>query len=320
VRLFRSIFLATVLASAAPIALLATIIATRPGTDGSTLALLGAAVGLALATSAAFAWWLAHRVATPLRACVRGALEIARGRFGHQVPPTFRGEVNDLAYAFNHMSRELARQDAENRELIRQLEAGWLATIRSLASAIDAKDPYTRGHSQRVSELSVEIGRELGLGAADLKALEWGGLLHDVGKIGVPEAVLSKAGGLAPEESEQMRAHPEIGSAILAGAEFLRDALPCVRSHHERWDGTGYPDRLAGEAIPPLARIVNAADTFDACTSERPYQAAMTAETALDILQRLRGKQLDPRVHDAIVSVVRRRAPADGMARAAATA
>ena len=319
-KLFRSIFAATLLASAAPMALLAALVGLRAGTDAATLALLGASMVVALATSGLFAWWLAGRVSTPLRACVRGALEIARGRFGHQVEPTFRGEINDLAHAFNHMSRELARQDAENRSLIAQLEAGWLATIRSLASAIDAKDPYTRGHSQRVSELSVEIGRELGLKPAELKALAWGGLLHDVGKIGVPEAVLRKAGRLSPDESALMRAHPEIGAGIVGGAEFLRDALPCLRSHHERWDGGGYPDGLAGEDIPRLARIVNAADTFDACTSERPYQEAMSAETALEILQRLRGTQIDPRVHDAIVRVVMRRAPRDEVAPAAATA
>lgn len=319
-KLFRSIFVATLLASAAPAALLAAMLAPRAGADGTALALLGAGLGLALVTSAGFAYWLARRVSVPLRACVRGALEIARGRFGHQVPLAFRGEMNDLAYAFNHMSRELARQDAENRGLIAQLEAGWLATIRSLASAIDAKDPYTRGHSQRVSELSVEIGRELGLGESELKALAWGGLLHDVGKIGVPEAVLSKAGRLSPDESALMRAHAEIGAGIVGGAEFLRDALPCVRSHHERWDGRGYPDGLAGDDIPRLARIVNAADTFDACTSERPYQSAMTAEAALDILLRLRGEQLDPRVHDAIVRVVRRRGASGELARPAASA
>jgi putative nucleotidyltransferase with HDIG domain len=320
VKLFRSIFAATLLASAAPTALLAALLAPRTGDDGAALALLGAVLALALATSAAFAYWLARRISTPLRACVRGALEIARGRFGHQVPLAFRGEINDLAYAFNHMSRELARQDAENRGLIEQLEAGWLATIRSLASAVDAKDPYTRGHSQRVSELSVEIGREMGLGEPELKALAWGGLLHDVGKIGVPEAVLRKTGRLSPDESALMRAHADIGAGIVGGAEFLRDALPCVRSHHERWDGLGYPDGLAGEDIPRLARIVNAADTFDACTSERPYQTAMTADAALEILLRLRGAQIDPRVHDAIVRVVRRQAPAGEVAQSAATA
>jgi putative nucleotidyltransferase with HDIG domain len=310
VKLFRSIFAATLLASAAPTTLLVGLIAWRATADGATLALALAAFGLSLAISAGFAWWLARRVALPLRACVRGALEIARGRFGHQVPLGFRSEMNDLAYAFNHMSRELARQDAENRGLIAQLEAGWLATIRSLASAIDAKDPNTRGHSQRVSELSVEIGREMGLSERELKALAWGGLLHDVGKIGVAESVLRKAGRLSPEESALMRAHTDIGAGIVGGAEFLREALPCVRSHHERWDGRGYPDGLAGEDIPKLARIVNAADTFDACTSERPYQEAMSADTALDILLRLRGSQIDPRVHDAIDRVVRRRAAA----------
>jgi len=131
-----------------------------------------------------------------------------------------------------------------------------------------------------------------------------------VGKIGIPEAVLHKAGRLAPAELEQMRAHPAIGADILRGVAFLEAAAPAVRSHHERWDGTGYPDRLAGEAIPLVARVVNAADTFDACTSARPYQEAIPAEAALDVLQRLRGTQIDPTVCDALVRVMRRRVSA----------
>ena len=303
-KLFRSIFAATLLASAAPMALLAALVGLRAGTDAATLALLGASMVVALATSGLFAWWLAGRVSTPLRACVRGALEIARGRFGHQVEPTFRGEINDLAHAFNHMSRELARQDAENRSLIAQLEAGWLATIRRLASAIDAKDPYTRGHSQRVSELSVEIGRELGLKPAELKALAWGGLLHDVGKIGVPEAVLRKAGRLSPDESALMRAHPEIGAGIVGGAEFLRDALPCLRSHHERWDGGGYPAGLAGTAIPESARIVAVADVFDALLSVRPYKPAWSLEETTQKIQSEQGKHFEPRLVEALFRVL----------------
>jgi putative nucleotidyltransferase with HDIG domain len=239
-------------------------------------------------------------------------LDVARGRFGREVAAPGRGEVADLAHAFNHMSRELARTDAENRRLIEALERGYLDTIRSLASAIDAKDPYTRGHSERVAALSVEIGRELGLDAAALQALEYAGVLHDIGKIGVPEQVLRKPGRLTPEEVTLVRSHAPVGAEIVEGIAFLRAAEPAIRHHHERWDGGGYPDGLAGDAIPLVARIVNAADTWDACTSERPYQRAYSAPEVVAILARLRGGQIDPAVHDAILRVVRARAAAEG--------
>jgi putative nucleotidyltransferase with HDIG domain len=263
---------------------------------------------LALVLAVTLSAWFARRLARPVKDCVRGALDIARGRFGRQVPVTVKNEVGELAYTFNHMSRELESYDRENRQLIATLEAGYLATLRSLTSAIDAKDPFTRGHSQRVSELAIAIGQELGLKESDLTAIAYGGLLHDVGKIGIPEAILHKSASLAKDEMEQMRAHPAIGAEILRGVDFLRNAAPAVRSHHERWDGTGYPDRLAGEAIPLVARIVNAADTFDACTSFRPYQPVMELEEALAVLQQLRGAQIDPDVCDALVRVAKRRA------------
>jgi len=308
-RLFRSIFLLMLVASAVPAAVLGWILLRQahasvdlPSAAAATLVALGVAFPLSA--------WFARRLAQPVSECVRGALDIARGRFGRQVRVTVRNEVGELAYTFNHMSRELESYDRENRQLIAALEAGYLATLRSLASAIDAKDPTTRGHSQRVSELAVAIGQELGLAERDLKALAYGGLLHDVGKIGIPEAILHKAAALAVEEMEQMHAHPAIGAEILRGVEFLGPAMPAVRSHHERWDGTGYPDGLAGEAIPLVARVVNAADTFDACTSFRPYQPPMGVEEAIAVLERLRGKQIDPLVCDALVRVARRRASA----------
>jgi putative nucleotidyltransferase with HDIG domain len=158
-----------------------------------------------------------------------------------------------------------------------------------------------------VSFWSVEIGRELGLGGDDLKALEYGGLLHDIGKIGISEPILRKASMLTPDEMTVMREHPAIGAEILKDVEFLRGATRAVRNHHERWDGTGYPDSLAGDAIPMVARIVNAADTWDACRSHRPYQEAMTVDEALAVMERLRGGQTDPAVHEALVRVMQRR-------------
>ncbi len=266
---------------------------------------VGAAVSLLLAV--ALSAWFARGITRPVAACVRGALEIARGRFDRQVQVKVRNEIGDLAYAFNHMSRELASYDGENRRLIAALEAGYLDTIRSLAGAIDAKDAYTRGHNQRVAELAVEIGEQMVLEAKALKTLAYGGLLHDIGKIGIPEPVLRKKTPLTDEEMALMREHPAIGAEIVKDVAFLREAVLAIRSHHERWDGAGYPDGLEGERIPLVARIVNAADTYDACTSSRPYQAAMSTEEVVSILARLRGTQIDPAVHDALIAVIRRR-------------
>ena len=314
-RLFRTFLLLALLAGAAPTAVLAALLArTEQGLPVTTLAaLLGS-----LAASVLLSALVARRIVTPLEECVRGALDIARGRFGRQVEVKVRNEIGDLAYTFNHMSRELASYDAENRRLIAALEQGYLDTIRSLAGAIDAKDPYTRGHSQRVSDLSVEIGREMGLPEPQLKALSYGGILHDIGKIGVPEPILGKGAPLDARETEIMRQHPVIGAEIVKGVEFLREALPAIRCHHERWDGNGYPDGLAQGDIPLVARIVNAADTWDACTSERPYQAAIPPGEVLGILAGLRGSQIDPAVHDALVSVLRRQGRVPARAEAAA--
>jgi len=302
-RLFRSFLGLTLVATTLPTGLAAFLLYHERGRlPAWTAAAFAVAVLLAIAVSA----YVAQRITAPLRECVRGALEIARGRFGEQVAVRVRNEIGDLAYTFNHMSRELASYDAENHRLIAALERGYVATIRSLASAIDAKDPYTRGHSERVSALAVEIGRELGLPVAERQALEYGGILHDIGKIGVPERVLQKRSPLDPDELALVRAHPAIGAEIVDGVEFLHGAVAAIRSHHERWDGGGYPDGLAGEAIPRIARIVNAADTWDACSSDRPYQGKMTFEQTVEILANLRGRQIDPEVHDALIRVVTR--------------
>jgi putative nucleotidyltransferase with HDIG domain len=301
--LFRVLFLLVLLAAAAPLLLLALVLRAR-GVDVTSPALTagGAAVLVALLISMV----MARRVTTPLDALVHGALEIARGRFGQQVPHAGRTELSDLAYTFNFMSRQLEQYDSDNARLYAALERGYLDTIRALASAIDAKDPYTRGHSERVAALAVEIGRELKLDEPTLRILEFGGILHDVGKIGIPEQVLGKPARLTPEEFKVVQSHAVIGAEIVEGVEFLKSAEPAIRHHHERWDGKGYPDGLKGEAIPLIARILNAADTWDACTSERPYHPAASAEHGLSILAEIRGLQLDPTVHDAILRVLLR--------------
>lgn len=303
-RLFRTLLAAILVATAVPTGILgALLVRARGGVDAGFVAASAGSLLVAVVLSVI----VARSFSAPIAACVRGALEIARGRFGREVEVRAGNELGDLAYTFNHMSRELAGYDAENKRLIEALERGYLDTIRSLASAIDAKDPYTRGHSDRVAALAVDIGRHLGVGPDVERALQYAGILHDIGKIAVPDAVLAKDGKLDPGEMALVRGHPGAGAEIVRGVAFLQDAAPAIRWHHERWDGSGYPDGRAGEDIPLVARIVNAADTWDACTSDRPYQRALAPAEAAPILAGLRGTQLDPKVLDALFAVLRRR-------------
>jgi HD-GYP domain-containing protein (c-di-GMP phosphodiesterase class II) len=265
--------------------------------------LLSIAVVVALGLAALFS----RSVTRPLKGFISGALELARGKFGVQVPAHQKNELGDLARTFNYMSSQLLASNEETQRLYEGLEQGYLDTIVALANAIDSKDAYTRGHSQRVSEISVAIGTELGLTHRELKWLKFGGILHDVGKIGIIEPILCKQTRLTEEEMLIMREHPEIGDAMVRAITFLAPARAAIRNHHERWDGTGYPDRLKGKDIPLIARVVNCADTFDACTSTRPYQKAMPLDQALAIMEKLRGTQLDPEVLDALRRVVEKK-------------
>jgi HD-GYP domain-containing protein (c-di-GMP phosphodiesterase class II) len=175
-------------------------------------------------------------------------------------------------------------------------------TIGALAEAVDKRDPFTSLHSHRVKQIAVDIGREMRVGAAELEALEWGGLLHDVGKIGVPDAVLLKADRLTRDERMLMNAHPVLGAQIISPVTKLAPELPIIRHHHEWYNGSGYPDRLMGDEIPKLARILHVADAFEAMTAARPYRMTpLTAEQALGELRKFAGIQFDPVVVDAFV-------------------
>jgi HD-GYP domain-containing protein (c-di-GMP phosphodiesterase class II) len=173
-------------------------------------------------------------------------------------------------------------------------------TVASLAQAVDARDKYTSGHSQRVQLISVDIGRVMRRSAKELEALEWGGLLHDVGKIGVPDSVLNKPDRLTKEERAIMNAHPVIGANIIAPVTKLAPELPIIRHHHEWYNGSGYPDRLMGDEIPLLARILHVADAFEAMTAARPYRMKpLTGEQAMAELRKFAGVQFDPAIVDA---------------------
>lgn len=175
-------------------------------------------------------------------------------------------------------------------------------TITALAGAVDARDPFTGEHSWRVKEIAGDIGRAMRLSEADLEALEWGGLLHDVGKIGVRDAVLLKQDKLNKEERAMMNAHPVLGAEIIAPVARLSRELPIIRHHHEWYNGSGYPDRLIGDEIPLLARILHVADAFEAMTAQRPYRMTpLTPEQALGELRKYAGIQFDPKVVDAFI-------------------
>lgn len=191
------------------------------------------------------------------------------------------------------------------RRLHRQLQRAICQSLLGLANALEAKDAYTRGHSERVAELSRRIAVVLRLDSEDVVAVGEAGLLHDIGKIGVPEPTLRKPGPLTSEEWQAMRRHPVVGAQIVAPLEFFARSAPLIRHHHERWDGSGYPDGLAAHAIPLGARIVAVADVFDALTSTRPYRAALGRDAALAWLVAEAGRTLDDDVVAACVSLLR---------------
>jgi putative nucleotidyltransferase with HDIG domain len=208
----------------------------------------------------------------------------------------------------NHwLKEEVAIRTAELRMERANLERISVATLEALVNALEAKDPYLRGHSARVADLAATVAAEMGLSEEEVEVTRTAGRLHDIGKIGIREEVLNKQGPLTDEEFEHVKGHTVTGSQILAPLAHLRHIIEIVRSHHERWDGKGYPDGMAGEAIPLGARIIGAVEIYDALTTSRPYQEKMVPELAIERLRDLVGTVIDPQVHRALQSVVGRR-------------
>ena len=252
----------------------------------------------ALVLAALGSFWLARTLSEPIN---RLAAEMEVMTAGRDVRRTLEPvgssrELDALTMAFNQLMRGLSAAEAESR-------AAYLGAIRGLAAALDARDPYTSGHSERVSAVSVLMGRHLSATEADLDVLRLGALLHDIGKIGVSDQVLRKPGPLTAEEFEQIKRHPALGARILRQVHFLEPYLPIVELHHERPDGRGYPFGLHGEDIPWVARIVHVADAWDAMTSARAYRPARARAEALAELQRHAGTQFDSACVAALVSV-----------------
>ncbi len=205
------------------------------------------------------------------------------------------------------LKEEVTTRTAELQRERHRLERVSTATLEALVNALEAKDPYLRGHSARVADLSANIASELQLPEDEVERVRMAGRLHDLGKIGTRESVVNKEGPLTPEEFEHVKQHVIIGAQILAPLTHLGDVVSMVRSHHERWDGTGYPEGLRGEEIPLGGRVIAAAEVFDALTTSRPYQEKMTPEQAVERLADLSGTVLDPKVFDALTGIVARR-------------
>ena len=199
---------------------------------------------------------------------------------------------------------EIKRINEELEMTNEKLEQAYLDSIETLRYTVEAKDPYTRGHSDRVSEFSVLIGQKLGLPEDQIKLLRIGGLFHDIGKIGIPDSILQKQAKLTDEEYSEIKNHPSIGVHILGSAKLFKDILPIVKHHHERYDGRGYPSGLKGEDIPYLARIAAVADTCDAMTSKRSYRDALDLQFVKDEIKRCEGTQFDPQIAEVFLDIL----------------
>ncbi len=214
--------------------------------------------------------------------------------------PDEEGRLREQLLAFAHDLNEVYRRErartAELEDALHELEESYLATVRTLAFVVEAKDTHTRSHLDRAHDYAVALAQRVAPELAADQTLRYGFFLHDIGKIGIPERILSKPGPLTDDEWAIMRTHPLLGAQILSPVRFLHPALPIVEAHHEKWDGSGYPRGLRGEAIPLGARIFALVDAFDAMTSDRPYRRSLTFEKALEQISKAAGTQFDPEV------------------------
>ncbi|HET7453327.1 MAG TPA: HD domain-containing phosphohydrolase [Thermoanaerobaculia bacterium] len=244
---------------------------------------------------------MAIRLASPIRALAEQAHDIAEGRYGQRVEVRGAAEIADLSSSFNRMSESIDRAMTDLKKAAKENHELFINSVRALAAAIDAKDPYTRGHSERVARYAVSIARAMELRPEEVRKVRLSALLHDVGKIGIDDRILRKPTALTDEEFEVMKTHPAKGAAIMSAIPQLADVVPGMKHHHEKWEGGGYPDGLKGEEIPLLARIVSVADTFDAMTTTRPYQKAMEISFVISRIQTLAGTRVDKRITDVLV-------------------
>ena len=261
---------------------------------------------LAVFVSVGLSIFSARRITSPLQVLAQSSRAVARGDFSQRVHLKTRTEIGELASTFNTMSEELEQFVEDLKRAADENKALFMGSIQMLAGAVDEKDPYTRGHSDRVTKYSLMIATEMGLDPGFLEILRISAQLHDVGKIGIEDRILKKPGALTPEEFEVMKTHTTKGANILRPVTQLRETLPGIELHHEALNGRGYPYGLKGDEIPLLARVIAVADTFDALTTNRPYQKAHDPVEALRIIQNLSGQRLDPKAVAALLAVFQR--------------
>jgi HD-GYP domain-containing protein (c-di-GMP phosphodiesterase class II) len=261
---------------------------------------------LAVLLSIGVSIFAARRITNPLNVLTQSSRALARGDFSQRVHLWSRTEIGELAQTFNTMSEELERFVEDLKRAADENRALFMGSIQMLAGAVDEKDPYTRGHSDRVTRYSLLIAKEMGLPSSFMETLQISAQLHDVGKIGIEDHILKKPGALTEEEFEVMKTHTTKGANILRPVTQLAEMLPGIELHHEALDGRGYPYGLKGDQIPLLARVIAVADTFDALTTNRPYQKEHTPDQALQIIKNLAGKRLDPVAVAALLAVCER--------------
>lgn len=269
------------------------VVQTSSITRNSTFVLMSVVLLLVIAVGTV----VARRITRPIHDLRDAAVRVSGGDLGVQVSPRGNDEVSVLTQSFNAMVENLNKSKQDLLETYDKTIEGW-------ARALDLRDHETQGHSRRVADLAVALGGSLGLDKNQLQQLRRGALLHDIGKIAVSDVVLQKKGKLTRTEWENVRRHPEYARRFMEKIEFLRPAMAVPYSHHERWDGRGYPDGLKGNKIPLLARIFAVVDVWDALTSDRPYRKAVKNDQALRMIQSEAGKQFDPQIVDAFVQLV----------------
>ncbi len=243
-------------------------------------------------------WFFAKSITEPINRLMLGVRELGKGNLNYKVDLHTKDELEELAGAFNKMSDDLRLEK-------KKLGQTYIETIKSLVRALEAKDLYTSGHSERVAAYAINIAKRLGLPEKDIKLLEEVSILHDIGKIGMPENILSKDGPLSKEEMDVVKQHPKVGEDILKPIEFLGPGLSAVSDHHERQDGTGYPRGLRVGQISIFAAIAAVADSYDAMTSDRPYRKALSKEEAIAILEKNKEKQFNRQAVDALIEYLR---------------
>jgi len=253
--------------------------------------------------------YIARIITRPIKQLYDGVSQLKSGRNPEAIVVTQHDELGELTSNFNDMASVIHNQEDKLAEYARGLEESYLCTVKILALSIDARDDYTMQHSTRVAALSLMLAEEMGLGTDEQRELEVAALVHDLGKIRIPDHILKKSGSLNNDEFLRVKRHPRDGADILAHSQALRRFIPAVLHHHECYNGQGYPDGLRGEAIPLFAAIIALADAYDAMTTSRPYRAGLSTEVAIEEIIRCRGIQFNPRLTDHFVAALRVRTP-----------